>query len=581
MRRDSFVAVLARARNPAPLAATGLAPRLALDATGSRPGLAFHGAAAGPVLILPHGLGIVWGRLFDCSGAMLRQVPEPTARAWVTSGGALLVDRFWGSYVALLAAEDRVIALRDPSGALPCYIATAEQGVVLASDARRAQDAGATGLAIDWTEVLSELQFVGRRTARTALAGITELLPGTALSVTQEHLQVDTLWSPYRFAAGWRDPPAFEEARRRVREAIALSVRGLTTDHHRPLSELSGGVDSSVVTAALHLARRDARCVTVRGGDADLDETGYARKVAQHFGFPWRSVTLDRQAVDLRRSDAAALPRPSARAFAQAVDRASLAAAAEMGCDAFVSGGGGDNVLWYFQTVAPALDRLQCEGVGGFLATLNELAWMTGASRADALRHVVRRWLRRRPRPWPHDVSLLAPDVRTLEPMPAHPWLPAPPGTLPGVQAYARLLVLMQGHFEWVARAETAPVLAPLLAQPVVETCLAVPSWLWCRDGQNRAVARAAFRDLLPAAILARGTKGGFDGFSHGLFVHNRDLVRDLLLGGCLAEQRLLDLPAIEALLGNEARISNLLANRLLRLVSVEAWLRSWSGRLG
>jgi asparagine synthase (glutamine-hydrolysing) len=123
-------------------------------------------------------------------------------------------------------------------------------------------------------------------------------------------------------------------------------------------------------------------------------------------------------------------------------------------------------------------------------------------------------------------------------------------------------------------------VLAPLLAQPVVETCLAIPSWLWCRDGRNRAVARAAFEDLLPGRILARGTKGGFDGFTHALFLRNRAVIRELLLGGCLAERGLLDLPAIESLLGEEARTSNLLANRLLRLVSVESWLRSWAARL-
>ncbi len=555
--------------------------RLQLEETGRRPGLHFHGAANGDALLLPDGLGIVWGRLFDRSGTMLREVPRHVADSWIGSGGASLVERFWGSYVGFLVAEDRVIAIRDPSGAIPCYVARTEAGMVFASDAVRAQGAGALGLNIEWAEIRSELQFIGRRTARTALTGLVELLPGTALSVARETRQVETLWSPYRFAEGWRDPPVFDEAVRSVRNVIARSVRGLTTDYNRPLSELSGGVDSSVVTAALHLSKRDAYCVTVRGSKADLDETGYAHEVARTFGFPWRSVPLELDSVDLRHSDAAALPRPTARPFSQAVDHAFLVAAADWGCDAFVSGGGGDNVLWYFQTVAPALDRLRCEGVAAFFATLNDLAWMTGASRLEALRHAARRMVRRRPMHWPHDLSLLAPAVRPLEPMPVHPWLPAPPKALPGVQSYVRVLVLMQGQFEWSVRAEVAPVLAPLLAQPVVETCLSIPSWLWCRDGRNRAVARAAFRDLLPARTLARGTKGGFGGFAHALLTQNRGLVRELLLGGSLAEQGLLDLPAIEALLGGENRISGPLANRLLRLVSVETWLRTWAGRLG
>lgn len=581
MRSDRFVATLIRAQHEVPARPPDLISLLRLDGTERRPGLHFWGASNGPALILPDGLGIIWGRLFDTGGTPLRQVTRPMADAWIGSGGAALVEHFWGSYVALLIADDRVIAIRDPSGAVPCYIATSEAGTILASDASHAQDAGALGLDIEWAEIRSELQFIGRRTARTALKGIAELVPGTALSATRETRQVETLWSPYRFAEGWRDPPAFNEAVRRVRDVIALSVRGLTADYDRPLSELSGGVDSSVVTAALHLAKRDAHCVTVRGSETDLDETGYAHEVARAFGFPWRSVRLDLNSVDLRYTDAAALPRPTARPFSQAVDDAFLLAAADWGCDAFVSGGGGDNVLWYFQTVAPALDRLRCEGVGAFFATLNDLAWMTGASRAEALRHAARRMLRRRPTSWPHDLSLLAPAARALEPMPAHPWLPPPPKTFPGLQNYVRVLVLMQGQFEWSARAEAAPVLAPLLAQPVVETCLSVPSWLWCRDGRNRAVARAAFQDLLPARTLARGTKGGFGGFAHALLTENRGLVRELLLGGDLAEQGLLDLPSIDVLLGGDARISSLLANRLLRLVSVETWLRTWAARLG
>lgn len=581
MRRDRFVATLLRSRQDMPEPPAGLAPRLQLDPTASRPGIRFCGATDGPALILPEGLGILWGRLFDHSGAAVREMPARTAEAWIGSAGTLLVERHWGSYVALLAARDRLIVIRDPSGALPCYTAISPGGLVIASDAHCALEADAQDVAIDWPQVRSELQFIGRRTSRTALQGISELMPGTALSVAKDGTSVSTLWSPYRFIEAWRRPTDFDEARRRVRDAIALSVRGLTSDVRHPLCELSGGVDSSIVAAALHLARRDVGCVTVRGRGTDLDERDYAREVAEAFGFPWRSVTLDLDAVDLRRSDAAALPRPSARAFAQAVDRASLSVATAMGSDAFVSGGGGDNVLWYFQTVAPALDRLRVEGFGGFLETLNDLAWMTGASRAQALRHVVRRALRRKPRPWPQDLTLLAPAARSLEPMPEHPWLPAPPGTLPGVRAYVRVLVLMQDQFEWAARAEAAPVLAPLMAQPVVETCLAIPSWLWCRDGRNRAVARAAFADLLPARTLARSTKGGFDGFTHALLIRDRLLVRALLLDGLLAGQGLLDIPAIASLLDEGAPVSNLLANRLLRLVAVEAWLRAWAGRLG
>ncbi|MBW4332230.1 hypothetical protein KY084_15320 [Stakelama sp. CBK3Z-3] len=511
----------------------------------------------------------------------MRTISPDAARDWIASGGRDLVETFWGSYIALLVGKDHLLVVRDPSGAIPCYYASTAGGLVLASDAERARSAAALPVAIDWAEIRSELQHIGRRTARTALAGFSELLAGTALRISERETRVAKLWSPYRFVGDWRSSQAPGDAAQKVREVVVRTVRALTSDCLRPLSEISGGVDSSIVTAALRLAGADARCVTVRGGDSDLDERPYAKSVADRCGFAWQPVALDVEDVDIRRSDAFALPRPSARAFAQAVDEASLLAAREMRCDAFVSGGGGDNVFWYFQNVLPALDRLRCQGVGGFLATVHDLAWMSGVSRAEALRLSVRRLLRHAPRPWPHDISLLAPDVRRIEPMPLHPWLPAPPGTLPGVQAYARLLVLMQGQYEAARRAEAGVTLAPLLAQPVVETCLAIPSWLWCREGRNRAVARAAFADLLPSDILARRSKGGFDGFAYAVFLRNRAAIREMLLDGALARRDLLDRPEVERLLSGSAEVSNLLANRLLRLVSIEVWLASWIARLG
>lgn len=581
MRRDGFVALVGPNAIAERALASDLEQRLRLSRTQPFPGLSFDGARIGDALLLPDGLGIIWGRLFDRCGNSVRTVSPGSALDWIASGGRDLVETFWGSYIALLVGEDHLLAIRDPSGAIPCYYASTAGGVVLSSDAERARSAAAFPVTIDWTEIRSELQHIGRRTARTALAGFSELLPGTALRISDREARVATLWSPYRFVDGWRVPPDYRDAAQEVRDVVARTVRALTIDCLRPLSEVSGGVDSSIVTAALRVAGRNARCVTVRGGDSDLDERPYAKAVADRCGFGWQQVVLDVDDVDIRRSDAFALPRPSARAFAQAVDEASLLAAGEMGCDAFVSGGGGDNVFWYFQNVLPALDRLRCQNIGGFLATVHDLAWMSGVSRTQVLRMSIRRLLRRAPKPWPHDVSLLAPDVRQIEPMPSHPWLPAPPGTLRGVQAYARLLVLMQGQYEAARRADAGTIIAPLLAQPVVETCLAIPSWFWCREGRNRAVARDAFADLLPPEILTRRSKGGFDGFAYAVFLRNRALVREMLLEGVLAKQDLLDRSEIERVLGGSAEVSNLLANRLLRLVSIEAWLASWIARRG
>src|SRR5205085_2629923 len=76
--------------------------------------------------------------------------------------------------------------------------------------------------------------------------------------------------------------------------------------------------------------------------------------------------------------------------------------------------------------------------------------------------------------------------------------------------------------------------LHPLLAQPLLELCLRIPSWMWARGGRNRAVARAAFRDLLPAEIVNRRAKGRLESLFMKSFMANRNALGDLLLGGRL-----------------------------------------------
>src|SRR5690606_6081854 len=48
----------------------------------------------------------------------------------------------------------------------------------------------------------------------------------------------------------------------------------------------------------------------------------------------------------------------------------------------------------------------------------------------------------------------------------------------------------------------------PLCAQPVIETCLALPAWVLTVGGRDRGLARRVFADRLPTEILERRSKG-------------------------------------------------------------------------
>jgi len=139
-------------------------------------------------------------------------------------------------------------------------------------------------------------------------------------------------------------------------------------------------------------------------------------------------------------------------------------------------------------------------------------------------------------------------------------------------------MLSIQNHLEGYERLRQGPIISPLLAQPMLELCIQIPTWLWCAAGRNRAVARAAYGDVLPAAVLARRSKGGFDGFGAELIDRNRALMRDMLLDGELARQGLIDASAVRTTLERPLPDGEVIVE-LLALVDQEAWINAWRGR--
>lgn len=104
---------------------------------------------------------------------------------------------------------------------------------------------------------------------------------------------------------------------------------------------------------------------------------------------------------------------------------------------------------------------------------------------------------------------------------------------------------------------------------------------MWCEDGRNRAVARAAFANALPALIIERAGKGGPDVFEAQIMNVHRAAIRDMLLNGLLATHGIIDRHAVETALDEDGPWRGTLYSRLSALVDVEAWLQSWVGTRG
>jgi asparagine synthase (glutamine-hydrolysing) len=279
--------------------------------------------------------------------------------------------------------------------------------------------------------------------------------------------------------------------------------------------------------------------------------------------------------IDLMHSEARRLPRPTVRAFLQESRRLAAAVAAETGAGAIFNGGGGDNVFCSLRSSGPAADRLLTAGPGAeFLRTARAIGELAPASLWAVVSDAVRRaWLGKPALREVRDSALLSP--RALEQagaMEAHPWLDLPARALPGKAMHVRLLAFAQSFVEGFDPQDALPTVAPLLAQPLVEACLSVPSWSWFAEGRDRVIARRAFAGGLPVEILQRRSKGTPDSFVAEIFEKYRATLRAMLADGALAAHDMLDLPKVLRALDDPRPVHGDAFRRILQFVDAEAW---------
>jgi asparagine synthase (glutamine-hydrolysing) len=497
-----------------------------------------------------------------------------------SSLGRHLIDHYWGTYVAFVrGGDDRLHVVRDPSGMLPCYRIEQDGLTLLASDLELFPASARARADIDWHAVLQLLAYPHLRGTPTGLTGIDEVPAGCQLRLDGGTGQYEALWSPWTFTRAGLRITDFEEAAAGLREVIVRSVRALATPYTKVLLELSGGLDSSILASALATAGIGAVGLNLATREAEGDERPYARRMATRAGMQLiERQPLELDGIDMTRPPRPRLARPGAQAWLQGWEHRFVETARAEGCDVFFSGTGGDNVFCSLFSGAPAADLLRTGRWTGFPSAVGALATVHDASLWRVAGLAMRSALRRAPScPWPSDTRFLVNPERLGPPDP-QAWLDAPRRVLPGTRAHVRSIMATYGHQGGSSRERVAPSITPLLAQPVQEYCLRIPSWLWVQGGRDRAVARHAFRDQLPPEILHRRSKGSIDSYCLQLYERNRTALREMLVEGHLVAQGLLDGSQLRAYFDQPRPARDVSYFRLLSLVDVEIWARDWLG---
>jgi asparagine synthase (glutamine-hydrolysing) len=576
----SYLALLNRAPTPRPERITRFVGHLCADLGFTilldRPTL-LVAAADVPHVMQGNREGIVLGHLFDRNGGT-RITDDSAPDADMTAEH--MAERYWGGYVAFSTGQATPSVMRDPSGAVPCYHIELSDVHILTSRPDLVIEAGLVQPEIDPVTLTQAIVYRDLRPSATTLKGISEILPGMAGRLYPPGLETRCAWSPWRFTLPDAEIDNFDEATNLVRQAATVCLTAWGNCFAKPLVEISGGLDSAIVAAGLTRSRARPQAITYAAAPGDPDELPYAQAIADFLKLPLETARPDRDGVQLALSDAASLPRPCARNFSQPFDRAAQSVARSIDADAFFSGGGGDNVFSYQRTLTPVIDRVRRHGPFGLVTTISDIATLGETSIWHVAARAARRLaMKKTPPLWNEGRQFLTTAALEALPFPqGHPWIESPPGTLPGKRAHVQSLIRMQNHLEGHGRLALAPIIWPLLSQPLVEACLSIPSWLWCTGGRNRAVARAAFAEALPVSAIARQGKGAFDSYSARLFAARQPELRELLLDGVLASMHLLDRPGLDAALRHPMLASETIV-RIWHLADVEAWARGWTIR--
>ncbi|MFA6092200.1 MAG: asparagine synthase (glutamine-hydrolyzing) [Elusimicrobiota bacterium] len=222
--------------------------------------------------------------------------------------GESAVKRLEGMFaLAIYDAKKREIMLaRDHMGVKPLYYHCDGQSISFASELR-ALSLLLPDLRPDPAAVVDYLGYGLVHAPRTILDSALKLPPGHLLRFNERGLVVERFWElPSRASMKARAEVSSSEAEAETERLLIASVRSQLLSDVPVGSFLSGGVDSSLITAIMARACKEkVRTFSIgfSGARAGLDESAHARAVARYLGTEHHELVLPASVLD----DAAAL----------------------------------------------------------------------------------------------------------------------------------------------------------------------------------------------------------------------------------------------------------------------------------
>lgn len=549
-----------------------------------------------PPLILSGEQGAIFGPIFRTAlpgSAPLTGLQASETSRLVEHGRGELMREYWGAYQAVLhdRGRDILAVVREPTGSRALFV-----GALGAATAIFSHAADYLALA-DAAE--PELQFLSAFigyarvvTPHTAIAGVTELMAGEELRVGRSPAQIERalVWTPVARRAPVQASD-FDAAAGEIRDIVLETVRSWSQASPRIVHRLSGGLDSTIVLAALSKANA-AEIVALNAYPENVpegDERVYARVAAEACGVRLLEVAMSPKRIDYARLlDCHFGAKPSRSSMSFTDDTVTEAIASTIAHALVTSGQGGDQIFHRLRTPLIAADawRDGC-GVRRMLDIAVDTARLARRPVWDVLSAIARHGLLRQTfatmGPMRGGAMFISAEnaAHALRMADDHPWSTAISRASPARALRMRHVMDLQYYHQpngLNARFATQPVLA---SQPIIEFCLAVPPYVMTWGGRERALARAAFGCLVPEVILKRTGKGDTTRYHTAAIARQMPFIREMLIGGELERAGVLEPAVLRQTLApdliTEASTSVAISSALL----AEIWLRRFYGLRG
>jgi len=512
--------------------------------------------------------------------------------------GAECVRHLRGMYAFAVWDERRETALlaRDRLGIKPLYYAEQDGGLVFASELKSLLCGFRGPREIDPEAVEAYITFGYIPAPQTILRGIRKL---PAAHTLEWSAGVSTVRSYWKVRYGGDGPRDVREAADRLRSLLEDAVKAWMISDVPVGAFLSGGVDSSLVSALMCRQAGDrVRTFSIGFDDPRFDERKYARQMVERYHTVHEEVMLGPAALDELLRLVWFMDEPLADD--SSVPTYVVSALAHQHVKVVLSGDGGDELFGgYSWTVRDQLRRWASWIPGPMRGPLAQLSgngaadfqgggggWAARGRRGlgDALATLEEGYLRRTTMGGRFKAALYHPALRSR--LGGYDGAAVARKRLESAvvtDARERMLHADQTMYlpddilfkvDRMSMAHSLEVRTPLLDHPLVEFAASLPYGLKVRGLVSKFVLKEAVRDLVPEGLL-RQRKQGFS-MPVGRWLRNggADTVRKALLGP-EAEKRGLWAPQFVRWLIDEHTAGRRdFGRRLWSLLVFEVWAR-------